>query len=101
MLSHKTTLYKDLIKMINMKQNTLLQEIHLAKHHSTSTKNVYQIACEQYCNYFEMTLEQLLQEAETEEQQNIKWKYSKLKRKLIEFRAYLIENYPQKTVNTY
>lgn len=84
-----------------MKNNTLLQEIHLAKHHSNSTQNVYMVASEKYCQYFEMTIEELLQEAEAEEQQHIDWKYRKLKRRLIEYRAYLIDNYPKKTVETY
>ena len=45
----------------------ILEEIHLAKNHSQSTRHVYQVAAEKYCTYFEMTLQELLQEAETEE----------------------------------
>ena len=77
----------------------LLKEIHLAKNHSQQTKNVYQTAAKIYCQFFDMTLTELIEEAEKEE--NIKWKYRKLKKRLIEFRHYLIENHPQNTVKTY
>lgn len=84
-----------------MKNQHLLEEIHSAKNHKASTRNVYRVACEKYCKFNEMLLEDLLQEAENEEKNKIDWKYRKLKQKLINFRSYLIEYYPQKTVETY
>ena len=101
MLSQKTTFNKDLIKMINMTTQHLLEEIHHAKNHSTSTRNVYKIACQKYCNYYDMTLPELLEEAETEEENKTPWKHTTLKRRLIEYRSYLIENYPKNTVDSY
>lgn len=73
----------------------ILEEIHLAKNHSQSTRHVYQVAAEKYCTYFEMTLQELLQEAETEEDNHVKWKHRRLKQRLIEYRHYLIEHYPK------
>ena len=78
----------------------ILEEIHLAKNHSESTRNVYKVAAEKYCNYFDMTLQDLLTEAEEEEDVK-KWKHRRLKRRLIEYRHYLMENYPKRTVETY
>lgn len=79
----------------------ILEEIHLAKNHSTSTKNVYLVGAEKYCTYFEMTLPELLQEAEREEDQQIKWKHRTLKKRLIEYRHFLMENYLKNTVDIY
>ena len=79
----------------------ILEEIHLAKNHSQSTRHVYQVAAEKYCTYFEMTLQEVLQEAETEEDNHVKWKHRRLKQRLIEYRHYLIEHYPKNTVDTY
>ena len=79
----------------------ILEEIHLAKNHSPSTRNLYHIVTEQYCKYYEMTLPELLTEAEKEEDQQIKWKHRRLKQRLIEYRHYLIENYQKRTVETY
>lgn len=79
----------------------LLEEIHLAKNHSTSTRNVYLVGAEKYCTYFEMTLQELLLEAEKEEDAQIKWKHRTLKRRLIEYRHFLMENYLRNTVDIY
>ena len=87
--------------MINMTTEHLLEEIHLAKNHSTSTRNVYKIATQKYCNYYEKTLHELLEEAETEEEQKTPWKHTTLKKRLIEYRSYLIKNYPKNTVDSY
>ena len=78
-----------------------LEEIHLAKNHTPATQNVYIHAAKQYTTYYSTPLDELLQEAEAEEDQHIKWKHRKLKKRLIEFRHYLMENYPKKTVETY
>ena len=78
--------------------NELLNEIHLVKNHSESTKKVYKQATKRYTGYFSMSLEELLEEAEMEEEQGIRWKKRKLKRRLLEFRQHLIENYALNTV---
>lgn len=97
MLSHKTNIIRGMIVIIM----NILEEIHLAKNHSTSTRNIYKIAAEKYCTYYDMTLHELLLEAEKEEDQQIKWKHRRLKRRLIEYRHHLIEHYPKNTVATY
>lgn len=79
----------------------ILEEIHIAKNHGYQTRNVYQTAVKQYCNYHDMTLEELIEEAEKEEDAGIKWKHTKLKKRLITFRHYLIETHPLNTVRTY
>ena len=79
----------------------ILEEIHLAKNHSHSTRKVYQSAILKYCTYYDQHLYELLLEAEQEEDAHIKWKHRQLKRRLIEYRHHLIEHYPKNTVDTY
>lgn len=86
--------------MINM-DNELLNEIHLVKNHSDSTKKIYEIAVGKYTKYFSMTLAELIEEAELEEEQGIRWKKRKLKRRLLAYRHYLLENYSLNSVRTF
>ena len=79
----------------------MLDEIHLAKNHSHATKIVYEYAVKNYTTYFDLPLHSLITEAEKEEDQQIKWKHRTLKKRLIEWRHHLIEQYPKKTVTTY
>ena len=72
----------------------------MVRNHSPATKLVYKKAVKKYTEYFSMSLEDLLEEAELEEEQGIRWKKRKLKRRLLEFRQYLIENYTLNTVKT-
>ena len=46
-------------------------------------------------------MEELIEEAETEEDKGIRWKRRKLKRRLLTFRHYLIENYRKNTAQHY
>ncbi len=78
----------------------LLNEIHLVRNHSEATKRIYKRAVKKYTDYFSMSLEELLEEAEKEEEKGIRWKKRKLKRRLLEFRQHLIENYTLNTVKT-
>ena len=80
--------------------NELLNEIHMVKNHSDETKRVYERAVRRYAEYFSMSMTELLEEAEEEEEQGIRWKKRKLKRRLLEYRQYLIENYTLNTVKT-
>ena len=79
----------------------ILEEIHTIKGHRTNTIKNYNKAVKQYCQYHQMTLSELITEAETEEDQGIKWKHRRLKTRLISYRQYLIEHYSKKSINTY
>ena len=72
----------------------------MVKNHSKGTKKLYKFAVDRYTEYNSMTLEELLEEAEMEEEQCIRWKKRKLKRRLIGFRQYLLENYCLNTVKS-
>ena len=66
--------------------------------HAPQTQKNYEMALRKYCKYFNMTLPELLNEAEEDERNNVRWKYSRLKAKLIEYRHHLLQNYAASSV---
>ena len=87
--------------MRNKTNYEILEEIHYIRGHQTNTINNYQKAVKQYCQYHQLTLHELLTEAEQEEEQGIRWKHRRLRNRLIKYKQYLIENYSPKSINTY
>lgn len=59
-----------------MKNNELLNNIFLTYNHSEGTQRIYIYALEKYSSNFGMSLQELLNEAESEESAGIKWKHS-------------------------
>ena len=58
-----------------------------------NTKKSYTIYIKQYSEFNKKSMVDLLKEAEAEEEAGIRWKHRRLKRRLIDFRAYLYDNY--------
>ncbi|MBQ9160184.1 MAG: site-specific integrase, partial [Methanobrevibacter sp.] len=81
-----------------MKNNELLKTLFITYNHSEGTQRLYTYALEKYATYFEMGLDELLKEAENDENKGIKWKHRRIKTRLLEFRQYLLENYALNTV---
>lgn len=65
-----------------------------------NTERSYRIYIKQYSEYNNMSMIELLQEAEDEEEAGIRWKHRTLKKRLIEFRAYLYDNYAYETARS-
>lgn len=84
-----------------MTNNEILEEISIVRNHSEKTKEMYHQAVKQYCNLHQKTLEELITEADQEEEQGIRWKRRKLKKRLLQFRQYLIKNYKKATIKSY
>ena len=82
-----------------MKNHELLEELFLVKNHRPKTRESYLRSINTYCEFHNMTMEELIDEAEAEEDKP--WKKRKLKRRLLTFRHYLIEEYKKNTVATY
>lgn len=80
--------------------NELINEINMVKNHSDETKRIYRIAVKRYTEFFSMSFSELLEEAEAEEEKGIRWKRRKLKRRLLKYRQYLLENYTLNTART-
>lgn len=82
-----------------MKNNALLKNLFITFDHSEGTRRAYIYALEKYAIYFKMELDEILKEDENEESEGIKWKYRKIKLRLLEFRQHLLENYTLNTEN--
>ena len=78
--------------------NELLNEIHLMRNHSERTQTIYRYALKKYTDFCSMSMEELLEEAELEEDKGIKWKKRKLKRRLLTFRQHLLQDYSLNTM---
>lgn len=78
--------------------NELLEEIHIMRNHNKSTQRLYRHSVNKYTEFCGMSLEELLEEAEAEEDTGIKWKKRKLKKRLLTFRQHLIDNFSLNSV---
>ena len=78
--------------------NELIEEIHIMKNHSEGTERINKHAVKKYTEFYGMSLKELWDEAEAEEDAGIKWKHRKLKRRLLTFRQYLLDNFSLNTV---
>lgn len=78
--------------------NEFIKNMCLSCNHSKQTQNNYNLSLRKYCEYFDMSLEELLMEAEEDEKNNVRWKNCRLRAKLIELRHHLLQNYAASTV---
>jgi len=68
---------------------------------SPGSIKVYEHALKKYVEFNGMSLKELIIEADTEEEERVRWKQRKLKSRLIDFRNYLIDyGYAKETINT-
>ena len=68
---------------------------------SPGSVKVYHHSLKKYVEFNGMTLEELILEADNEEDEGIRWKRRTLKNRLIDFRNYLIDyGYAKETINT-
>ena len=80
----------------------ILQEIRQSKNLTLSSIKNYECAMRQYTTYNQMSMTELLKEAEKEEEEGVRWKHRQIRRRLIGFRAYLLQKYEYKaTTKTY
>ena len=84
-----------------MRNEELLEEFFLVKNHDPKTQKAYLRSINKYSKFHGLSMEELIEEAETEEENGVRWKRRKLKKRLLQFRHYLIENYKKNSVATY
>ena len=86
---------------MNMKTDSeLLDYFAKTRKLHANTKYGYGLFIRQYSEFHNSTMVELLQEAEDEEEQGIRWKHRKLRKRLIEYRAYLYDNYAYSTAKS-
>lgn len=81
--------------------NDYLEKFFIDKGSSKSTKRHYRAAVKLYTRLTDHTLEELIDEADQEEDQRIRWKKRHVKEYLIQFRNYLYANKKEATANLY
>ena len=87
------------IKM-NIQESTYFKRFCRERKLSENSINSYFMSLNDYCKFHQMSLENLLEEADKEEEDGIRWKKRTLKRRLVEYRTYLVENFKKNTVKT-
>ena len=99
MLSQKEHILSEVIIMTM--NDEIFNRFCRARNLSPGSVKVYRHALTQYVKYNQMTLSELIAEADTEEDEGIRWKRRTLKSRLIDFRNYLIDyGYAKETINT-
>lgn len=84
-----------------MKNQEIIDQMAIDRNLKNSTKRRYRLALNKYSEFHNMTLEELLDEADEEEEQRIRRKKRKIKQRLIDFRAYVFEEYLISTAKGY
>ena len=82
---------------LNPKDMELLDYFSKTRNIKPKTKKLYRITLTEYTTYYHTTLTDLFQEAETEEEDRIRWKHRTLKKRLIEYRVYLYHTHSKNT----
>ncbi len=98
---------KDLRPLINPKlrkeiENSDVFKDFVAERNLTNESTIggYLTSLTGYCDYFGMSIDELIKEAEQEEDNHVRIKKRKIKKRLIEYRNYLYQNYSNKTVKS-
>ena len=77
-----------------MKTNKeILEEISAARNYADRTILGYNTALNNYTSFHNMSMHELIKEAEEEEEKGIRWKHRKLKQRLLDYRQYCLDNY--------
>lgn len=84
-----------------MTNEDILEEIAMVRTLSNHSKDTYRRAIGYYCAFNNMTMQELLDEADEEEEQGIRWKKRKLKKRLLKYRQELVKKYKKATVKAY
>lgn len=80
-----------------MNDEEILDNFVKSRNLKPRTKKGYKYSLKQYTDFHQMTLKELLDEADKEEEKGIRWKHRRLKTRLITFRNWLQDNYMHNT----
>lgn len=102
MLSLSITIDKDgTNNMIMRSDEEIINQIIEDRNLAPSTTRGYKAALKLYTNFNQMSISELINEAETEENERIRWKNRKIRQRLINFRAYLYDKYLYSTAQSH
>ena len=84
-----------------MQDEKILKEIQQTRNISKSTYALYRIVIMQYSEMNNKTMYELILEAEEEEEERIRWKKRKIKKRLLKYRSFLYNKYLHTTAKRY
>ena len=79
---------------------TIIQEISEARGYAYNTIKNYRSVIRSYTSFHDMTMKDLIKEADNEEENGVRWKNSKLKKRLMDYRQHLLETHLLSTVRS-
>ena len=80
--------------------NELLNDFSTTRNLKQITKETYNYSIQLYTEFHGLSFVTLLEEAETEEDEGIRWKYRSIKRRLLSFRNHLAQHYMKNYVKS-
>lgn len=85
---------------MHMKDEEILNEFAETRNLSQNTKILYRYWFKNYTEFTGKTLSELLEEAEMEEEQGVRWKKRKLKKRLMSYRNHVTSKFMGKSAKT-
>ena len=82
-----------------MNTEEILNDMSMTLQWSENTRETYSITLRQYAKYHNLDLQQLLDEADEEEDKRIRMKHRQIKTRLLSFQQYMAGKYEQSTTN--
>lgn len=79
----------------------LLEKFFIDRNSAKSTQDHYRASVKQYEKLNNLTLNELIEEADNEEDNGVRWKHRQVKCRLVEFRNWLYQNKSQGTARQY
>ena len=88
------------LKNYSLDESKKLNQFCVERGLSDSSKRKYKICLKRYVNFYNMTLEDLIEEADKEEETIARESKRKIRERLIDFRVFLKQNYATNTLQT-
>ena len=88
-------------RVYDMNNNEIIEAIIKQRQLTYSSLKIYRSALQKYSSLNELSLQELLEEAEREEESGIRWKHRKLKQRLTTYQNYLVKEYNYNTAKLY
>ena len=86
---------------MNMTLQHYLNKLQKERNLKPTTIKIFKSALKQYEQLNQMTLTELLEEAEKEEEKGIRWKHRQLPQRLLQYQNHLLQHYNYTTAETY
>jgi integrase len=90
-----------MVKYMDMKTRNVLKQFQQERQITDKTLETYKTCIEHYETINQKTITELIEEADQEEEQGIRWKHRTLRKRLITYQNHLLQEYNYTTAQTY